>query len=160
MLRPWLPLDMYLAWRIKAALLCVLSLSPNHCHNPPSPLICFMLSGCDQLMSFFGPAINHANEPRPAKDKKLCFQSKTRSLELNFSPSSLILILFFKLVSLSLLLSASLFPSELLIFPLSMLFFPQSSFPFCFVTPFPTSHSCNISPSPAASCWAELHESS
>lgn len=34
---------------------------------------------------FLWPAINHANEPRPAKDKKLCFQSKTRSLELNFS---------------------------------------------------------------------------
>lgn len=44
---------------------------------------------------FLWPAINHANEPRPAKDKKLCSQSKRRSLELDFSISSLILFLFF-----------------------------------------------------------------
>lgn len=44
---------------------------------------------------FLWPAINHANEPRPAKDKKLCSQSKTGSLELDFSISSCLLILFF-----------------------------------------------------------------
>lgn len=146
-LRPWLPLDTYLAWRIKAALLCMLSLSPNHWHNPPSPLICFTLSDCDQLMSFFGLQLIMLMSPA---------QPKIRNYAPNPKQEVWRLISLFPLSSYSSFFKMAfpfLLPSSYQSSSSSL--FPQSFFsPIWFFTPFPSSNSFNISPSPATSCWA------
>lgn len=107
---------------------------------------------------FLWPAINHVNEPRPAKDKKICSQSKTGSLELDFSISSLILIPFFPQTlpssCCSYLLPSSPQSSSSSLVPRSSFHNLFFFFPVWFFTPFPSSYSFNISPSPASSCWA------
>lgn len=145
-LRPWLPLDMYLAWGIKAALLCVLSLSTRHLHNPPSPLICFMLSGCDQLMSFFGLQLIMLMSPAQPKIRN-CAPNPRRGIFSYISRLPLILILFFSNLSpscCSYLLPSSLFPRSSF---LNLLFHSALSRP----SPVPTpSTSLHLLPLP---CW-------
>lgn len=63
--RPWLPLDTDLAWRITAALLRVLPLIPDHCHDTQSFLVC--LCKKTVVSKWVWPSINHANEHRPAE---------------------------------------------------------------------------------------------
>lgn len=64
MLRPWLPLDIYLAWRIKAAHAVTQSRPPPQPSIPPH---LFHAKRRWWANEFLWPPINHANEPHPAK---------------------------------------------------------------------------------------------
>lgn len=159
MLRPWLPLDIYLAWRIKAAH------AVSQSRPPPQPSIPPHLFHAKRRWwanEFLWPPINHANESHPAKIISHSQHTSQRGEEVGvwlmkqasiFASTLLTLIPFFSIhspflqsfpfllhfICSSLPLRAPYPP--LCSFPHSS----QSSFPIRFSHPSPVSGSFNIS---------------